>query len=152
MVRLGPLSIVGRTPMFSIPIYVFLSNVTHTAYTPSAGISLSGSSTLKLALENLFSGLPDSRLLLFRPGSIHISGNRQPSPLLLDEEVCGSGKSLPERWVCSLFLYCWYMLCADHFYTNFFPVAYIIFETFAAVVSETMVIADNQVFYLVTFF
>ena len=42
--------LVGRTPMFSIPIYVFLSNVTHTAYTPSAGISLSGSSTLKLAV------------------------------------------------------------------------------------------------------
>ncbi len=50
IVRFGPLSIVGRTPIFSIPIYVFPSNVTHTAYTPSAGISLSGSSTRKLAV------------------------------------------------------------------------------------------------------
>ena len=41
---------------------------------------------------------------------------------------------------------------ADHFYANFFPIAYIILETFAAVVPKTMVIADNQVFYLVTFF
>ena len=41
---------------------------------------------------------------------------------------------------------------ANHFYANFFPIAYIILEALAAVVPETMVIADNQVFYLIAFF
>lgn len=78
IVRFGPLSIVGRTPIFSIPIYVFPSNVTHTAYTPSAGISLSGSSTRKLAVGKLSFCLPDSRLLRSRQGNIHISDNGRP--------------------------------------------------------------------------
>ena len=41
---------------------------------------------------------------------------------------------------------------ANYFYANFFSITYIILETFAAVMSETMVIADNQIFYLITLF
>ena len=37
-------------------------------------------------------------------------------------------------------------------YTNFFPVAYIVLESFAAIMSETVVITDNQTFHLITLF
>ena len=41
---------------------------------------------------------------------------------------------------------------ANYFYANFFSITYIILETLAAVMSETKVIADNQIFYLITLF
>ena len=78
IVRFGPLSIVGRTPIFSIPIYVFPSNVTHTAYTPRQESVYRDHPLVNWPLGNLSFCLPDSRLLRSRQGNIHISDNGRP--------------------------------------------------------------------------
>ena len=50
MLLSGPFSSVGRTPMLNMPLYINPFNCTRTAYTPSEGINLHGSSGTILAV------------------------------------------------------------------------------------------------------